>query len=78
VTGFKDGKPGAFSTQLDHGAESQVVSALPALNAQGLVATFYVNPGTERYEIVALNGVKTAQLEMRPNVAAAEVRVGGN
>jgi hypothetical protein len=50
VMRFKDGKRAAFSMHFDDSMESQVENALPLLNARGFVGTFFVNPGSERYE----------------------------
>jgi hypothetical protein len=47
---FKDGKRAAFSMHFDDSMESQVENALPLLNARGFVATFFVNPGSDRYK----------------------------
>jgi hypothetical protein len=46
---FRDGKGAAFSMHFDDSMASQVENAMPLLNARGLVATFFVNPGSDRY-----------------------------
>ena len=50
VMRFKDGKVGAFTMQLDDSMISQAEVAIPLLNERGLVATFFTNPGLERYQ----------------------------
>jgi hypothetical protein len=49
VLKFRDGKTGAFSMVFDDSMLSQADTAIPLVNARGLVGTFFVNPGTERY-----------------------------
>ncbi len=50
VMEFKDGKLGAFSMQFDDSMETQAEFAIPEMNRRGLVGTFFVNPGTGRYQ----------------------------
>lgn len=50
VMEFRDGKAGAFTMVLDDSMLSQADNAIPLLNARQLVATFYINPGLERYQ----------------------------
>jgi peptidoglycan/xylan/chitin deacetylase (PgdA/CDA1 family) len=47
---FRAGKVGAFTMVLDDSMLAQADNAIPLLNARQLVATFYVNPGLERYQ----------------------------
>jgi hypothetical protein len=51
VMRFRGGKPAAFTMQFDDSMETQAAVAVPELNARGLVATFYVNPDTQRYGV---------------------------
>jgi sulfatase modifying factor 1 len=50
VTQFKDGKCGAITLRFDDSMLSHADVAIPHLNKRGLVGTFYVNPGTDRYK----------------------------
>ena len=50
VMPFRGGKAGAFSMVFDDSMLSQADNAIPLLNARGLVGTFYLNPGLERYQ----------------------------
>jgi len=50
VMEFRDGKTGAFSMVFDDSMISQADTVIPLLNARGLVGTFFVNPGSERYQ----------------------------
>jgi len=50
VMQFRDGKTGAFSMVFDDSMLSQADTVIPLLNARGLVGTFFVNPGSERYQ----------------------------
>ena len=49
VMEFKDGKRAALSLQFDDSMETQADTAIPLMNERGLVGTFFVNPGLERY-----------------------------
>jgi hypothetical protein len=49
VMPFRDGKAGAFTMVFDDSMISQADNAIPLLNARGLVGTFYLNAGLERY-----------------------------
>jgi len=50
VMPFRGGKAGAFSMIFDDSMLSQADNAIPLLNARGLLGTFYLNPGLERYQ----------------------------
>jgi peptidoglycan/xylan/chitin deacetylase (PgdA/CDA1 family) len=51
VMPFRDGKLGAFTMQFDDSiAISHADRAIPMINERGLVGTFFVNPGSERYQ----------------------------
>ncbi len=50
VMPFRDGKVGAFTMVFDDSMISQADNAIPLLNSRGLVGTFYLNPGLERYQ----------------------------
>ena len=49
VMQFRDGKIGAFTMQFDDSMMSQADVAIPLMNERGLVGTFFVNPGSDRY-----------------------------
>ena len=51
VCTWKGNKSGAFAITFDDGCESNVDWAIPQMSSRGLVGTFYINPGTWRYEI---------------------------
>ena len=63
IAKWKDNKKGAFTIHFDDSTISQADNAVPAMIERGLVGTWYVNPGNERYkarkqvwEVIALNG----------------------
>jgi peptidoglycan/xylan/chitin deacetylase (PgdA/CDA1 family) len=49
ITPFAHGKPAAFSMEFDDSMGTHVKNLLPLLAKYRFPATFYVNPGTERY-----------------------------
>jgi hypothetical protein len=60
---WKDNKKGAFALHFDDSTISQADNAVPAMVERGLVGTWYINPGNERYkarkqvwEVIAVNG----------------------
>jgi hypothetical protein len=50
VMKFKNGKSAAFSMEFDDSMETQTDFAIPEMNKRGLVGTFFVNPGQDRYK----------------------------
>jgi len=50
VAKWKHNKLGAFSMQFDDSMLSQADAGVPALVERGLVGTWYVNPGSSRYQ----------------------------
>lgn len=49
VMRFKGGRPAAFSMQFDDSMDCHATFVIPELNKRGLVGTFFINPGLERY-----------------------------
>jgi len=50
VMKFKGGRPAAFCMQFDDSMDCQADFAIPELNKRGLVGTFFINPGLDRYQ----------------------------
>ena len=51
IAKYRGNKTAAFSLQFDDSTPSQADFAVPHLNARGLTGTFYINPGSERYQL---------------------------
>ena len=47
---FKGGRPAAFCMQFDDSMDCQAEFAIPEMNERGLVGTFFINPGLDRYQ----------------------------
>jgi len=50
VTKFKGGRLAAFCMQFDDSMDCQAEFAIPEMNKRGLVGTFFINPGLDRYQ----------------------------